>query len=306
MAEYTNLTTLDKLAVGDKITYDTTTAIDFKGATVKVELYGIARNNDYPGGYTTFIIDTSLLPSTLLSFNNDYTISGVNVSRRNDLIYGDTTDIYYRIAVAGNAGSGPEKNGSSSAYSGVGGGLQGGQARNNYSSNMTVTGGSQTSGGTCNASANGSKYNGSFGSGNTSRYNSTFIGAWGGYGWYGGGSGAFRTSTSSIQYLTGGSGGSGFIIGTSTNTYPSGYLGNDTDLQTLIASSITEGTLTQGGSTETTPKMVLTVLALGVSNSKFNYYNGTSFIKTNINYYNGSKFIPCNAHRFNGTEFIKL
>ena len=307
MAEYTNLTTLDKLAVGDTITYDTTTAIDFKGAVVKVELYGVSNNpNNSYGGYTTFIIDTSLLPSTILSFNNDYTVSGVNVSRRNDLIYGDTTDIYYRIAVAGNSGSGPEKSGSGTAYLGKGGGLEGGRSSNNYSSNMTVTGGSQTSGGTCNSSATGSKYNGSFGSGNTTRYNSGFIGAWGGYGWYGGGSGAFRTSISSIQYLTGGSGGSGFIIGTSTTTYPSGYLGDDTDLQTLIASSITEGTLTNGGSKNTTPTMVLTLLKVSDTSSKLNYYNGTSFIKTNINYYNGTEFIPCNAYRFNGNEFIKL
>ena len=116
MATYNNLTSLDGLQVGDTITYDTTTAIDFKGYKVKVELYGKNLGSKWGsacrGGYTVFNIDTSILSAKILSFNND--------NSRNDLIYGNTNDLYYRIAVAGNAGEWVHTN-----YGGRGGGLIG-------------------------------------------------------------------------------------------------------------------------------------------------------------------------------------
>lgn len=312
MAEYTNLTTLDGLAVGDTITYDTTTVIDFKGARAKVELYGRALNSNYPGGYTTFVIDTSLLPSTILSFNNDYTISGIGVSRRNDLIYGDTDSLYYRIAVAGNAGRGSSITENGIVRPGKGGGVQGGNASNDYYANWFVNGGSQTTGGSLNKSATNydgcTKYDGSFGSSNTTTYvysgNSSNM--YGGYGWYGGGAAICKTASSVAKHLTGGSGGSGFVIGNSTTTYPDGYLDDSEYLKSAIPASITEATLTQGGSTKTTPIMVLTILDFTESISGGSYYNGTEFIKIKANYYNGTEFIPCNTYRFNGTEFIKL
>ena len=90
---------------------------------------------------------------------------------------------------------------------------------------------------------------------------------------------------------SGGGGGSGFIIGVSTTTYPSGYLGDNTNLQATIASAISEGTLTQGGSTEATPKMVLTILALPKSSTRnFHYYNGTQFVEAEVYRYNGTLF----------------
>ena len=116
MATYNNLTSLEGLQVGDVITYNTTTAIDFKGYKVKVELYGESLGDEWSssrrGGYTVFNIDTSILSAKILSFNND--------NSRNDLIYGNNNDLYYRIAVAGNAGSQ-----SSAQYGGSGGGLTG-------------------------------------------------------------------------------------------------------------------------------------------------------------------------------------
>jgi hypothetical protein len=315
MAEYTNLTTLDGLAVGDVITYDTTTAIDFKGATVKVELYGqatTAKISKYTyasnGGLTSFIINTANLPNSILSFNNGKSANGNSTyAKRCDLIYGDTDDLYYRIAVAGGAGRTYTGSGSNNGIGGPGGGITGGNATSNGNinySNYYGRGGTQTAAGRNRDSGYTAGGFGKGGQGSTH---------YGGYGWYGGGIGVVTTN----PYSDGG--GSGFIIGVSTTTYPSGYLGDDTDLQTLIASSITEGTLTQGGtkrsntaeipsegSSKTTPEMILTVLELGSTASKLKYYNGTSFIDTNINYYDGSKFIPCNAYRFNGTEFIKL
>ena len=93
---------------------------------------------------------------------------------------------------------------------------------------------------------------------------------------------------------SGGGGGSGFIIGVSTTTYPSGYLGDNTNLQATIASAISEGTLTQGGSEETTPKMVLTILALPKSSTR------------NIHYYNGTQFVEAEVYRYNGTLFERV
>ena len=106
----------------------------------------------------------------------------------------------------------------------------------------------------------------------------------GGNGWY---SGAGRIG---FYHQTAGAGGSGFIIGVSTTTYPSGYLGDDTNLQATIASAISEGTLTQGGSTETKPKMVLTILSLPNSTRNIHYYNGTQFVEAEVYRYNGTLF----------------
>lgn len=93
MATYTNLTDLNGLKVGDIVNFTATTAFNAKGYKFKVELYGkkVSSSN---GGLTVFTIDTSLLPETILSYNS-----------RGDLIYGNSTSLYYRIAVGGDAGN---------------------------------------------------------------------------------------------------------------------------------------------------------------------------------------------------------
>ena len=324
MAEYTNLTSLKNLKEGDIITYDTTTTIDFDGAIVKVELYGHSqtKNASYTtlkGGYTTFTIDTSQIPNKIFSFNNDVSeLNGTQyrttVTKRNDLIYGDTTDLYYRIAVAGSAGtgSGDENGGSGGGTTG-----QNGTYENSLSSTYSPTGGSQTSGGISKIETTGllpgTRYGyigsdgifGKGGAGGNKKSGGDYVGGNGGYGWYGGAGGCGGR----VYSNAGGAGGSGFVIGYSTTTYPSGYLGDDTRLQSIIAASITDAVLTQGGSIETTPKMVLTIIKVGSSGSSqsvIQYYNGTEFIDINVKYYNGSEFIDCNAYYYDGTEFKKL
>lgn len=153
-------------------------------------------------------------------------------------------------------------------------------------------GGTQTSG-----------YFGSYGKGSAN--GAYFTGGNGGYGWYGGYGGSVSSSGAG-----GGGGGSGFIIGVSTTTYPAGYLGGDTALQSTIASSITEGTLTQGGSSNTTPTMTMTILELPPveedPQSTLKYFNGTDFIDTNAKYYNGSELVNCDVYYFDGTELKKI
>lgn len=294
MAEYSNLTSLEGLQIGDTVVYDTTTSFDTKGYKFEVKLYGKKVSNSN-GGLTEFMIDTSLLPKTILAFNF-----------RGDLIYSNTEDLYYRIAVAGDAG-GNGKSGSSSLNGGIGGGIKGGNG--SYTQNKSAgLGGTQTSGGLTMSGGSSitASYSGNFGIGGTGQtHNPTSVGGNGGYGWFGGGGGR----ASAGWGVGAGGGGSGFIIGTSTTRYPDGYLGNDTSLQSTISSAISEGSLTQGGSSESSPKMVLTVLEASSSNSslkKFKYYNGTSFIDVNAKYYNGTEFVPCNAKIYNGTSFSDL
>ena len=109
MATYNNLTSLEGLQVGDVITYDTNTTIDFKGYTVTVKLNS--------SGLAKADINTSLFPSTVLTYSTD---------AGHCLCYGNTLDLYTRIMVAGDAGDR------------AGGGLVGGGGS---------AGGTQTSGG---------------------------------------------------------------------------------------------------------------------------------------------------------------
>lgn len=278
MAEYTNLASLEGLQVGDIVTYTSTTAFDAKGYKFKVELYG-KKVSSVNGGYTQFTIDTSLTPETILSFNS-----------RGDLIYGDTTDVYYRIGVAGDAGKMGTANSGFASYTQGTGGLGGGTTAGTGTKTVVI--------GMINVAP---------GSGGTQTSGSSFGGTTN-YGWYSGYTGSYN---SSMSVYGGSGGGSGFIIGTSTTTYPAGYLGNDTTLQTTIASAISDGTLTRGGSTYTAPRMVMTILELppsegGESLSTLKYYNGTEFINTNAKYYNGSELVNCNVYYFDGTELKKI
>ena len=113
MATYNNLTSLEGLQVGDVITYDTNKTIDFKGYTVTVKLSGGSN-----GGLATADINTSLFPSTVLTYSTN---------AGHCLCYGNTLDLYTRIMVAGDGGY----------Y--AGGGLRGGGGS---------VGGTQTAGGT--------------------------------------------------------------------------------------------------------------------------------------------------------------
>ena len=111
MATYNDLTSLEGLQVGDVITYDTNTTIDFKGYTVTVKLNS--------SGLAKADINTNLFPSTVLTYSTN---------AGHCLCYGNTLDVYTRIMVAGDGGSG-----------GSGGGL--------VADVVGSTGGSQTAGG---------------------------------------------------------------------------------------------------------------------------------------------------------------
>ena len=110
MATYNNLTSLEGLHVGDVITYDTNTTIDFKGYTVTVKLNS--------SGLAKADINTKLFPNTILTYSTD---------AGHCLCYGNTLDLYTRIMVAGDAGDS------------AGGGL--------VADVVGTTGGSQTAGG---------------------------------------------------------------------------------------------------------------------------------------------------------------
>lgn len=276
MATYTNLASLEGLQVGDVVNYTTTTAFDAKGYKFRVELYG--KYVSGKGGLTKFVIDTINLPATILSFNS-----------RGDLIYGTDAGLYYRIAVGGDGGGA----GASGVLAGGGAGGNGGGSTG--STGYTVgdssggKGGSQTTG-----------Y--SFGNGQPSQGSYVASGK-GGYGWYGGyaGEGGYFDGGG------GGGGGSGFIIGVSTSTYPSGYLGNDTNLRNILTQSISEGSLTNGGSTSYTAKMTITIVSKPTGDqSLLKYYDGNQFINTNAKYYNGTEFIDCNVLYYNGNEFVEI
>ena len=107
MATYNNLTSLEGLQVGDVVQYTTDKTIDFKGYTVTVKLNrsGLAKAD----------INTSLFPSTVLTYS---TKAG------GCLCYGDTFDVYTRIMVAGDAGTGGHGGGLVADISGSTGGSQ--------------------------------------------------------------------------------------------------------------------------------------------------------------------------------------
>lgn len=149
MATYNNLASLEGLQVGDVITYDRNTTIDFQGYTVTVKLNS--------SGLAKADINTKLFPSTILTYSTN---------AGHCLCYGDKFDLYTRIMVAGDAGY----------Y--AGGGLRGGGGS---------AGGTQTAGGTKSfygSAAAGYCQNGSFGyggSGDTSKGGNGWYGGGGSY-----------------------------------------------------------------------------------------------------------------------------
>lgn len=292
MASYNNLSTLAGLAVGDVVTYNTATTIDFKKYKVKVELYGVKSTQN--GGLTQFDLDTKDLPSQTLTYSP---LGGTS------LCYGSSYDKYYRIGVAGNAGEG--------YYGGTGGGTTGGNGSTNtdYGSAYGGKGGTQTSGGaggSWSANGCGPAVVSSGGSGKTGSFGTnSSTGDYECAGWYAGGTGGYFKKGSMYNYATkygGNGGGSGFVIGQSTTTYPSGYMGNNNTNITSLASSISNVTLTQGGSTETTGKMVLTILEVPKSFPK--YYNGSAWVDTIWKRYNGSSWEDIEIKYYDGSTWV--
>lgn len=261
MATYNNLTSLEGLQVGDVIQYTTNTTIDFKGYTVTVKLSGNTR-----GGLATADINTSLFPSTVLTYSTN---------AGHCLCYGNTLDVYTRIMVAGDAGSWNIFSRGTS-----GGGLKGGSG---ILSQDTVGGGSQTSGGRGQSYGGGAYgYQGTFGYGGSGSSYS------GGNGWYGGG-GVGRNNIGNTELCSGS--GSGFVLGLEGTAYPSGYLSDNTTLIEKLKSAITNGVLTKGGSDG---KTTLTILSLPKSSTR------------NIHYYNGTQFVEAEVYRYNGTLFERV
>lgn len=311
MANYNNLSTLAGLAVGDVVTYNTATTIDFKKYKVRITLNGIGYDSNHGGGLTQFDLDTKNLPSQILTYSP---LGGTS------LCYGSSYDKYYRIGVAGNYGGGSISYVRS--YSGKGGGTTGGSGstETDYGKAYGGSGGTQTAGGsggtwsrngygTAVVSSGSDGVIGSFEK-NSSADQSDYYCA----GWYAGGTGGQFTKGSTYGGQTrygGNGGGSGFVIGQSTTTYPSGYLGNDITLQSTITSAISNATLTQGGSTNyntgstnlpTTATMEITILELPpVTGPK--YYNGSSWVQTTVKRYNGSSWEDVVMKYYDGSSW---
>lgn len=325
MANYTNLSTLSGLKVGDVVTYTTETAIDFNKCKVRIELYGKSEHyHQNSGGYADDSSSYAYGGKTQFDIqsSNDLKNFYYTPSYGSSLMFDKTQSatsrtVYYRIGVAGDAGSfAPDSNTTKNKYPAgsqstetnpsLGGGTTGktGFYKTPYSG-TGATGGSQTSGGTKGATAGSSNTalgsDGSFATGGTGATDvaGNKCGN-GGAGWYGGGGGSKSWNYSSYVFGSGG-GGSGFVIGNSTTTYPSGYMGsNNTDITSLV-SAISNATLTQGGSTETAGKMVLTILEVPKSFPK--YYNGTTWIDTIWKRYNGSSWEDIDVKYYDGTNW---
>ena len=252
MATYNNLTSLEGLQVGDVITYDRNTTIDFKGYTVFVKISGGSN-----GGLATADINTKLFPNTILTYSTD---------AGHCLCYGNTLDLYTRIMVAGDGGY----------Y--AGGGLQGGGGS---------VGGTQTAGGIKSFYGSGAdRYcqNGRFGyggSGDTSK---------GGNGWYGGGGSYDVLYYMSGELNAFSGGGSGFVLGLTGTAYPSGYLSDDTTLIDTLKSAITNGVLRQGGGSGISTTVTILALPNSSSTRNIHYYNGTQFVEAEVYRYNGTLF----------------
>lgn len=252
MADYQNLTSLAGLSVGDVVTYNQDMLIDFSIYKVRIELHG-QKGTQYDstdvkyggtGGLTTFLF------APMRSGLTEYYFSGKGgVS----LCASTEYNRYTRIAVAGDGGYGYYylMGGLVAIYSygGKGGGETGGTSTSYDSKIENSSGGQQTRGGY------GLGGRGGFGVG----FSKSNIYR-GGAGWYDGGKGDLSSYDKSC---VGQGGGSGFVIGHTTDTYPTGYL--DSDTTNKISLAIDEYQLTQGGSSITTGatyKMVVTIIGV--------------------------------------------
>lgn len=294
MAEYENLTSLEGLQAGDIITYDGlddfVINVDPKGYTFKVDLYGgqMGSSSLNLGGYTTAIINSSNYSDiiTLAAYRRSMHISYGSFSSYASLLY-------YRFLVSGAAGQR-----AGGAIGGKGGGSSGSAGYYSVGSatQTLARGGAQTSGG----SGYGGGGAGSFGYGG---YSGSVISTqkgteYGGAGWYGGGSWYYNASGNT----KGAGGGSGFIIGQTTNTFPSGYMGSNTETINILKGSISEASTTQGGAT-LTPRIVITIISGGAAQPKFSYYKDGEFKSCEGYYYNGTEFVKVEPLFYSNGEF---
>ena len=253
MADYQNLTSLSGLSVGDVVTYNQDMLIDFSIYKVRIELHG-QQGTKYDstevkyggrGGLTTFLFTPMRSGLTEYYFSGK---GGVSLCASTEY------NPYTRIAVAGDGGYGyyyivggilPAE-----SYGGKGGGETGGSSTPFKKETGYSYGGQQTKGG--------SGFSGTGGFGVGFSQSNIYRG---GAGWYDGGKGGKDSHYSSC---VGQGGGSGFVIGHTTDTYPTGYL--DSDTTNNISLAIDEYQLTQGGSSITTGatyKMVVTIIGVG-------------------------------------------
>lgn len=252
MADYQNLTSLSGLSVGDVVTYNQDMLIDFSNYIVRIELHG-QQGTQYDstevkyggrGGLTTFLF------TPIRSGLTEYYFSGKGgVS----LCASTEYNSYTRIAVAGDGGYGYLYLIAGlvqiQSYGGKGGGETGGSSTPYNTETEYSYGGQQTRGG--------------YGIGGTGGFGVGFSQSniyRGGAGWYDGGKGGVKSYDKSC---VGQGGGSGFVIGHTTDTYPTGYL--DSDTTNKISLAIDEYQLTQGGSSITTGatyKMVVTIIGV--------------------------------------------
>lgn len=318
MANYTDLTTLEGLQVGDVITYTTNnTAINLAGKRVKLEVIGnqsVAQTSaptQYygPGGYACGIIKSD---------KTIYFIAG-SASNTNTATFAKSpttiTDyLYTRFLVAGNGGQNairytrtntgttmkPSYKYTLVGYvdGGAGGGLvaEGGNAA-----------GTQSSGGIDEYySPSSTTYDGGFGkagggrSGGSSGSTYYYAGA-GGFGWYGGSyiKGAIGTNTTYA-----GAGGSGYALN-NDSFKPDGYMSDWSDYVLSDVELVTGGAATYYDAT-TLPYngARITILEDEVeSTSTIQYYAENEFIPCEAYYYSETGFIQCEAYYYNGTEF---
>ena len=311
MASYTNLASLAGLQVGDVITYNTDSEIDFKKYKVRIKLYGIGYDSNHGGGLTQFDFDTININSTFF-FTKYFGTS---------LCYGTAKNSYKRIAVAGNAGFG-ETSGAS-AICGKGGGTTGGNGSSETTSLGYYTaggggGGTQTSGGSGGSVPSSSSVTKRAGTaGSFGRNSKTIIISGIDYmhyeaaGWYSGGTGGYCSYNSRLAY-GGNGGGSGFVIGNSTTTYPSGYMDNDNTLISNLVSAISNVSLTQGGSDvylgssyngTTLQSGYMTIEILSLPPSTFPQYYSNGWHDTEWKVYDNGSWHDVEVKRYNGSSW---
>lgn len=273
MANYTDLTTLEGLQVGDVVTYTTNdTAINLAGCKVKLEVVGNAATAGYSCG-------------TLTSDKIIYFIAGNAANTRCSAFakLPSTEDgwLYTRFLVSGNRG----EYGSSG---GKGGGLTAGTGSSvsdsmGFNTASGGAGGTQTSGG-------------AFGTGGTGNGRS------GGAGWYGGKAGGYKSSGNLRGH---GGGGSGYVL-TNDSHKPTGYMEDWSDYVLSDTELITGGASTYYDET-TLPyhgaRITILEAAAGGSTSTIQYYAENEFIPCEAYYYSETGFIQCEAYYYNGTEF---
>ena len=257
MAEYTNLSTLSGLSVGDTITYNTDTSINLANATVTISMVGYRNQTEGgKGGWVSFNFDGSNLQENLY----------YRAGQRSALCYMTTNFSpyaleYYRIAVPGDTGY-PSKDSDNATKNGGSGGLSimntFGAAGNG--NDATAASLSKGRGGKLNAGGDGYP-GGSFGAAGDNGLTGSFSGA-GGYGWYGGGAGQSNGTNAAS-----GGGGSSFVLSSTAidngAILPSGYMDDDSTLIQDLANRASNLQYTRSNTvSQSMGTMVITILNL--------------------------------------------